>query len=528
MFAGKLGGTKMKQMTHNARGIKRALIMVLALCLLVTFTPLMPGISSTDNDVHAAAATTLTLNYVDKAGATKTLETWDYANEDYTVAGTSVGLVKDFSTDAKYADWGGIPAVGQSNSATLNVGVVTKGITLDDLKTYVTNKGIGIKNTTTGIVVVATDDNSVAMTGFDAAPRYFYPSVITSTLLVKDDFNDENAVFDDSTRLETPIVFSIKDRISSNKDSYSGRTDTVENIKADYKTWASDTAKVSDSGALRNVQGLIKGNYTEFTLGQLCNKNIATITFTPKYFDITATGATIKTADGFSKASESEKVSFIVEGKDAAKIDVTAKNGSVDVPVTLTGSTFSFTMPGAAVAISVSDKIVDASAATIADIANQTFNGKEIKPVPVVTLPGATITSTDYDVTYAKNKAVGTATVTVTFKGLYKGTVSKTFKIVAPVVAKVKGVKATAAKKAFTVKWSKNTKVTGYEVWYGTNKTVTKGVKKASIAKNSTVKKAFTKLKAKKTYYYKVRTYKTVGGKKFYGAWSTVKTIKTK
>lgn len=43
-----------------------------------------------------------------------------------------------------------------------------------------------------------------------------------------------------------------------------------------------------------------------------------------------------------------------------------------------------------------------------------------------------------------------------------------------------------------------------------------------------TNKNKVKKLKAKKKYYVRVRTYKTVKGKKVYSSWSKVKSIKTK
>lgn len=46
--------------------------------------------------------------------------------------------------------------------------------------------------------------------------------------------------------------------------------------------------------------------------------------------------------------------------------------------------------------------------------------------------------------------------------------------------------------------------------------------------KKKTTKYKVKKLKAKKKYYVRVRTYKTVKGKKVYSAWSKVKSIKTK
>ena len=52
------------------------------------------------------------------------------------------------------------------------------------------------------------------------------------------------------------------------------------------------------------------------------------------------------------------------------------------------------------------------------------------------------------------------------------------------------------------------------------------------VAKNKTVSKSITKLKAKKKYYVKIRTYQTVKvngkSKKLYSAWSKAKTVVTK
>ena len=52
--------------------------------------------------------------------------------------------------------------------------------------------------------------------------------------------------------------------------------------------------------------------------------------------------------------------------------------------------------------------------------------------------------------------------------------------------------------------------------------------KKTVTAKKSKTKVKISKLKKKKKYYVRVRAYKSVSGKKVYGAWSKVKTVKTK
>ena len=77
------------------------------------------------------------------------------------------------------------------------------------------------------------------------------------------------------------------------------------------------------------------------------------------------------------------------------------------------------------------------SAATVSGITNKTYTGSAIKPAPTVTLSGKTLKSgTDYTVTYKNNISVGTASVIITGKGDYTGTISRTFKINAASVAK--------------------------------------------------------------------------------------------
>ena len=49
-----------------------------------------------------------------------------------------------------------------------------------------------------------------------------------------------------------------------------------------------------------------------------------------------------------------------------------------------------------------------------------------------------------------------------------------------------------------------------------------------TITKNKTVKYTKSSLKKKKKYYFKIRTYKTVNGKKIYSSYSSIKNIKVK
>ena len=96
-------------------------------------------------------------------------------------------------------------------------------------------------------------------------------------------------------------------------------------------------------------------------------------------------------------------------------------------------------------------------------------------------------------------------------------------------VAKVELKKVSSLKKA-TVKitWKKLSGVSGYEVKLGTNKKLTKAVKKVTVKKSGAAKVTVKKLKRKKTYYVKVRAYVINDSEKVYGAWSKAKKTKVK
>ena len=88
--------------------------------------------------------------------------------------------------------------------------------------------------------------------------------------------------------------------------------------------------------------------------------------------------------------------------------------------------------------------------------------------------------------------------------------------------------KVKAVKKGFTVKWKTGTEINGYEIQYALNKKFTKGKKIVKIAKPGKLSQKVTKLKAKKKYWVRIRTYKTVDGNKYYSKWSKAKTVTTK
>ena len=196
------------------------------------------------------------------------------------------------------------------------------------------------------------------------------------------------------------------------------------------------------------------------------------------------------------------------------------KDGTLEQKCSVCGSKTTVAIPAA--------KTLTLSASTY------TYNGKAKKPSVTVTdsKGDALKNKTDYTVSYAKGrKNVGSYTVTVKLKGKYTGTLKKTFTI----VPKSTGIsKVTASKNGFTVKWKKQKKqTTGYEIQYSTSSKFTKKTTKTvAITKNSTTSKKITGIKAKKKYYVRVRTYKTVKvngkSKKLYSDWSKAKSVTTK
>ena len=164
--------------------------------------------------------------------------------------------------------------------------------------------------------------------------------------------------------------------------------------------------------------------------------------------------------------------------------------------------------------------------AIVSGIEDKTYTGKKIKQSLSIKDGNILLKEgIDYTVSYGQNKKIGNVAITITGKGNYAGTINRTFKII-PKGTSIKKLKS--GKKQFKATWKKQKNQTsGYEIQYSTKKNF-KSAKKVKIKKNKTTSSTVKKLKAKKKYYVRIRTYKTVNGKKFYSGWSNVKSVKTK
>lgn len=156
-----------------------------------------------------------------------------------------------------------------------------------------------------------------------------------------------------------------------------------------------------------------------------------------------------------------------------------------------------------------------------------TYDGKVKKPSITVKVGEQALTDSDYTLSYSAGcKAVGTYSVTVTLKGNLQGSNKASYQILpkGTSLKKVKGIR-----KGFKVTWRKQeTQTTGYQIQYSRSGKFTKGNKITTVTKKKMTSKSVKKLARKKKYYLRVRTYKTVNGKKYYSGWSKIKSVKTK
>ncbi|MGN1418722.1 MAG: hypothetical protein ACI4W6_05285, partial [Acutalibacteraceae bacterium] len=283
--------------------------------------------------------------------------------------------------------------------------------------------------------------------------------------------------------------------------------DSEGNIEGTRYFWGDDYVKGE-----RVVSGVTY--YFDETTGYITAKDIASckveLSQDSYVYTSKACKPTVTVTDGSEVLAKS--TNYTVEYKDNTNA------GTASVVITgkpergYTGSvTVNFTIAKA-----------DVKNLTVSSIANQVYTGKEIKPSVTVKNGSVTLVKdTDYTVSYKNNINQGTATVTITGKGNYTGSKSVTFRIIPKVMT------AKAASDGYNkikISWSKQSGVTGYAVYRATSKN-------GEYARIATVKSASTTsfvdtVSTGKTYYYKVRAYKTISDANYYGDYSAIVSAK--
>ena len=154
---------------------------------------------------------------------------------------------------------------------------------------------------------------------------------------------------------------------------------------------------------------------------------------------------------------------------------------------------------------------------------NSVYTGKSIsRTVRVKSGNRVLKLNKDYTVRYTANKNCGKAGMEVTGKGSYTGKIKRYFVIV-PKKAQIRKIKAGKKKAKVYVRKSPG-KPSGYQICWSAGKKFSKP-KSVSAARTAYWMRG---LKRKKYYYVKVRAYKTINGKKYFGSYSPRKRVRVK
>jgi hypothetical protein len=150
------------------------------------------------------------------------------------------------------------------------------------------------------------------------------------------------------------------------------------------------------------------------------------------------------------------------------------------------------------------------------------YTGNYIKPNPIVKYGKTTLKKgTDYTLSYSSNISTGKATVYIKGKGKYTGTIKKNFYIAPKKVTSLSGGGSSANSYGYMyLSWQMIDNCDGYQLYFSSRKDFK--TKKVIDCDDKNFYYPAIEAKTNKTYYFKVRAYKTIDGKKVYGNWSNV------
>lgn len=296
------------------------------------------------------------------------------------------------------------------------------------------------------------------------------------------------------------------------------------NATSDDVVYSQDLTKFISGGEYNTAPNAkyIADDYSSYKVDSnknLVEKTIKSISLN-KTEETLIVGKTLQVKPSVNPNSSSTGYTYTSSNAKVAKVD---KNGTITAlsngtAIVTVSSTYDKTKT-ATIKVTVN---TDIAKATVTGIVNKVYNKhNQYQKNIVVKLSGKTLKNgTDYKISYKNNKNIGKATLTITGKGNYKGTITRTFKI-DPVKIAIKKFKKSG--NSFRVYYYAPAGGVKYQVAYKQ-----KNNKTWKYVKTSKTNVVARYLKKNMKYYVKVRAYKVVNGQTYYGAWSNTKTVKIK
>ena len=331
----------------------------------------------------------------------------------------------------------------KNNELTVPKGVTTiTSRSFDNIKDL---KTINVENGVTTIEKYAFADN-------DSLTRVNLPSSITSVANTACKYYNEE-------KYSTCDIYIDKYKGSIPCYSNWGTTGTIYWKARDFKNTTDNAVVISNIADQTYTGSLIAPNITvscndvelvkntDYTVSYSNNKNVGTATISitgigdytgtiTKNFNIVARDISDTTIGSIPNQ--------IYTGNSISALPVITYNGATltkGTDYTLTYSnnvnvgTGTVTITGKGNFKGTTSKTFSISAramsdTSVANVSSQTYTGNGISPLPTITYNNKTLKKdTDYTLSYSNNINAGTATITITGKGNFTGTTSKTFSI---------------------------------------------------------------------------------------------------
>ena len=331
----------------------------------------------------------------------------------------------------------------KNNELTIPKGVTT--ITSRSFENIKDLKTINVENGVTTIEKYAFADN-------DSLTRVNLPSSITSVANTACKYYNEE-------KYSTCDIYIDKYKGSIPCYSNWGTDGTIYWKARDFKNTTDNTVVISDVADQTYTGSLIAPNITvscndvelvkntDYTVSYSNNKNVGTATISitgigdytgtiTKNFNIVARDISDTTIGSIPNQTYT--------GNSISALPVITYNGATltkGTDYTLTYSnnvnvgTGTVTITGKGNFKGTTSKTFSISAramsdTSVANVSSQTYTGNGISPLPTITYNNKTLKKdTDYTLSYSNNINAGTATITITGKGNFTGTTSKTFSI---------------------------------------------------------------------------------------------------